>query len=482
LADPVTPSDEVGVGWVPSKGRSRGRVRGRLKVGPGGAIYLVTSVLVLGAAIYTQANLLFWAFGLMVGGLLVSVVMAWQTLRGVRVQRLMPSHGVAGEALVLRYRVENRSWLPAFGVVVAESWGRRRGLKPDAGGAALAGERPRLAGRPAGWMLHIGPRQALQAEAVCWPLRRGPLKFQRVRLWCSHPFGIVRREIEIEEPGEVLIYPHLYRVDRKLLFSLTRHDPLASRQIDRAGGNEEFYGLRAYRAGDNVKHIDWKRTAKTRALVVKEMTLPSPPRVMILIDLRRLDEVEQHTRGRDRTQRRPRQAWWQTLLRHEPTPRGGAAEPVFTTIERTMSLAASLVCDAHLHGFHVGLTVLGVPAATHPIHHSLAHRTRILESLARLDATARTTHEPKLHATPSITLVAGDVEHHSGGPGIGRGPQASLLFADRLDSYTLGGPADPHTLLRRDAVQRSRRAELHESQREAQAASPDPERQETPCA
>jgi len=479
LAERSKAIDEMGVGRVPVGVAGKVRVRSRIKIGPGGLIYVVVSGLILAAAVYTQANLLFWAFGLMVGGLIVSIAMAWQTLRGVRVDRLAPSHGVAGEPLVIRYRIENRSWLPAFGVVVAESWNKRNRATtgaPANSSGVLTSDRPRLRGRPVGWMLHIGPRQTLQAEAICWPLRRGVLRFENVRLWCSQPFGIIRREIEIAQPGEVLIFPHLYRMSRRLLFSLTSHDATATRQVEQAGGSEEFFGLRAYRAGDNVKHIDWKRTAKTRTMVVKEMTMPSPPRVMILIDLSNLDEVAQrvHTQARQETARAP---LWKRPFQRQPDPDRPRLEPIGSTIERVMSLAASLVCDAHLHGFQIGVMTLGVPAATHPVHHSLAHRTRILESLARLDETKRSTREPNTHTPPSIVIVAGSPDRHSGGPAMHAA--GAVLYADQISDYTHAQAADPESLLRREALPASRRLDM---QREASArhADLDPQANEAP--
>src|SRR5690606_15223189 len=88
------------------------------------------TALIVGAANYTQANLLFWAFGLMIGGFVVSMLLAWQSLRGLEVQRLLPSHGVCGEPLVVRYQIKNRGWLPAFSLIVQETWGKgERGWK-----------------------------------------------------------------------------------------------------------------------------------------------------------------------------------------------------------------------------------------------------------------------------------------------------------------------------------------------------------------
>ena len=84
-----------------------GKIRSRFHVGSGGLVFLILFLLIIGVANHTQSNLLFLAFGLMVGALLASVALSWYMLRGLEVQRLLPLHGVATENCVLRYRVIN---------------------------------------------------------------------------------------------------------------------------------------------------------------------------------------------------------------------------------------------------------------------------------------------------------------------------------------------------------------------------------------
>ncbi len=169
---------------------SRKRRRSRMQLGLAGVIYAVVAGVILAVAIYTQANLLFWFFGLMVGGFIVSLMIASRALRKLEVHRLLSDHGVAGEMMMLRYELTNHSRLPLFGLVLMETWGRgRRGWRKA---GPIAEEPPMLRGRPHGWLLHLGPKQTLQAEAPCWPVRRGKLRFERIVISMAFPFGIVR--------------------------------------------------------------------------------------------------------------------------------------------------------------------------------------------------------------------------------------------------------------------------------------------------
>jgi uncharacterized protein (DUF58 family) len=52
----------------------------------------------------------------------------------------------------------------------------------------------------------------------------------------------------------------------------------------RRSGADEFYGVKEFRAGDNPRWIHWKRTARTGALVAKEMVQIAPPRIVVLVD------------------------------------------------------------------------------------------------------------------------------------------------------------------------------------------------------
>src|SRR5690606_37185121 len=142
----------------------------RYQFGPGGVVYVVCTALILSGALYTQANLLFWAFGLTMGGLAVSVVLSLVVLRSMSVQRLLPAQGVAGRPLALRYRITNEGWVPVFGLIVNEAWRREGRWWWPLGRRAAANDPtrqkpPRLKAAPISWALHVGPGQTVQVEA-----------------------------------------------------------------------------------------------------------------------------------------------------------------------------------------------------------------------------------------------------------------------------------------------------------------------------
>jgi uncharacterized protein (DUF58 family) len=337
---------------------------GRIQLSPGSLIYLMVTALITFAVLYTQANLLFWTLGLVFGALGVSLIAALVTLNSIEVQRLVPPRGVAGEPLILRYHLTNRSKFACFSVEIIETWAsHRRSKRARQTAGPLSQKPPMLTGRPFGWVLHLGPDQSIQADAPCWPRRRGPLRFEKIIIRSGFPFGILRKAVHFQQTAEVLIHPPIRRLNRQAALTLCGYDISNARHADRGGGMDEFFGLRPYRPGDNYKLIDWKHSARSNNLVSREMTKPRPPRMMILLDL---------------TTPPPSQ---ETLATAPDNPAWIMAQ------EEAISLTGSLVREAYLHGIHVGLGVQGVASTNLPMHHNPAHRTRLLDNLASLDLT-----------------------------------------------------------------------------------------------
>ena len=166
--------------------------KSRIQFGSGGMMFIIVSLLILSVALYTNSPLLYGAFGLMIGALCISTIVSWQMMRGITVQRILPSHGVAGESTAIRYQIVNhKRFMPVFSLVVRETWGRGSSGWRKSG--PLVDDPIKLKGLPHGWVLHLGPNQRVQAEAPCWPIRRGALRFEKIQVYTSFPFGVSTR-------------------------------------------------------------------------------------------------------------------------------------------------------------------------------------------------------------------------------------------------------------------------------------------------
>lgn len=316
--------------------------RVQYRLGSGGLLYAMVLALVASAAFYSHSNLLFAAVGLMVGGLVFAVLWAWRSLRRLRVQRSTPHQVSAGDTLTLRYRVDNHGRLPAFAVVLREH------LAPP---AEMTDSPAQLGGAPVTWALHVGRRRGIRMQSRCRPLRRGVLALHGISVSSTFPFGIIRKTLSFERPGAVLVLPRLYRLDPELVGRLVRGAQGDEGPGRGVGGGDEFYGLRPYRSGDRPRAIDWKRSARGGGLVVRERTRHHPPHLSVRLEL---------------------------------APCGDDPGESFMLEERAISLAGSLLSDAHRAGLRVDLHIenhrVAAPAA--PGH--AKQLAAMLETLARL--------------------------------------------------------------------------------------------------
>ena len=364
-------------------------------------IYCGLTALVALAAMNGGSSLLYWVFGVMASSLLVSGLVSGAMMMGLEVTRRTPGHGVAGEALVVRYAVRNRGRvLPAFGITVTEV--------PGPSGTVLDPART--------WLMHVGPRETVVAEALTTARSRGEVLFDRVRIATRFPFGIVGKSITLSQPQRLLVYPRRYALRPRVLDAIVPPGSLGGRITPHAGAGDDFFGLREFRPGDTLRHVAWKRTANRDQLLCIERTRPNPPRLSIVLDLLR------------------------------PTgalAEGGDLAAARALEEDAISLAASIVHEADLAGFEVGLTLLGVDRAPVPARHSQWHRNRIMAALAEIDLDA-----PRRRARPLAREVerAGLVVIHPGppDPSVARGGAwhfSARQLAHLVEPAPAAGPA-----------------------------------------
>jgi uncharacterized protein (DUF58 family) len=251
--------------------------------------FMVLVILVAILAMNSQNNLLFWLFGAMVALLFVSGLVSGFMMLGLRVHRIDPRQGAVGEPLVVRYRLVNRNrLLPAFNIHVEDlaeapvPWRDRLRAALGLAAAAPAPTRDefRRIMKPArAWVMHVGPRETVHGEAIFWPTGRGPVTFDRVRIWTTFPFGLIKKSVTVRQPSRTLIHPRRYEMRRGVLSAVTPPGPLGMRVTPHAGSGDDYYGLREYRPSDSLRHIAWKRTANLDQVVCVEHTRVSPPKL-----------------------------------------------------------------------------------------------------------------------------------------------------------------------------------------------------------
>jgi uncharacterized protein (DUF58 family) len=375
---PITPED------IAQQGRRRHEVT------LAGFIFFGITLFVMLAAINSQTNLLFLAFGLMLGGLIVSGLLSWVSLRNVEIKRLMSDHVVAGEPAEIQYLLTNKKlrW-PCFAVRITE-------VKASSA----------LAQVPDGYCLHIPPGRTAVVTTRLLAERRGAITLSDIRLTCSFPFGFLNHAIHLNMPEQLVVYPRVGILNRHLALRYREAIESGAMTSNVRGGNDEFYGLREYRSGDNIRSIHWRSTARTNQLMIREMAANAPPQVIVVLNLRSAANI---VNIQDRS----------------------------VQVERAIELAASLVCYGFLENFAVALAIAGLDTETPPAPQmGREARANLLRRLAILEAD---------HIDPQKTLAIPNRL-------VGRAEWiiVTLHESDTFHDLLPPSPATSHTLLALD--------------------------------
>lgn len=131
------------------------------------------------------------------------------------------------------------------------------------------------------------------------PEARGPHEFGPIELRVASPLRLWERAVRIAAAQRIRAYPNVRAIARyQLLAAQTRTAQLGVKKRPRRGDGLEFHQLREYRAGDVLRQIDWKATARLRKTISREYQDERDQRVVFLLDcsqrLRAVDGARSH--------------------------------------------------------------------------------------------------------------------------------------------------------------------------------------------
>ena len=204
-----------------------------------------------------------------VAGALLLLSALWTGLARLRVdvtRQLHPPRVHAGSPSRVDLRVENlgRRRSPVLGLLDAVSGTR---------GAQLA-------------VGPLGPGDTASAAYRLPTERRGILRVGPLEVVMADAFGLTRLTLPATGVTELTVYPHVDEVPPIPLAG--GDDPMAGAEhpdvLRRSG--DDFYALRPYVVGDDLRRVHWPSTARHDDLMVRQDELPWQGRATVLLDLR----------------------------------------------------------------------------------------------------------------------------------------------------------------------------------------------------
>jgi hypothetical protein len=118
------------------------------------------------------------------------------------------------------------------------------------------------------------------------PSKRGRFEIGPGSTIITDPFGLARAPDRPLAKSFLLVFPAY-----EILLPIAAASPASlegtPRPIAPTGSGEDFFTMREYQPGDDVKKIHWRTTARQGRMMVRQEDRPSEPRAMVLLDDRR---------------------------------------------------------------------------------------------------------------------------------------------------------------------------------------------------
>lgn len=117
------------------------------------------------------------------------------------------------------------------------------------------------------------------------PETRGQHAFGRVELRLRSPLGLFDRRLWAGAAQRVRAYPNFRAIaGYEILAAENRTGALGVRRRRRRGEGLDFHELREYRAGDSLRQIDWKATARLRRPISRDYQDQRDQQIVFLLD------------------------------------------------------------------------------------------------------------------------------------------------------------------------------------------------------
>jgi uncharacterized protein (DUF58 family) len=269
-----------------------------------GVAYLAIALVIGVAGLNTGNNLLFVVLAAMLAGIIVSGFASAVTLNGLDVDLTLPGHVFARQAVRTRLNLRNSFPLASFSVSVVppkpksrrkfiwkrglfafppgrapeKQWLRLPDLRLEAVGPAVS---PDAIFRSSIYFPFISARSVAHADVDLEFPRRGFFVQDGFSLATRFPFSFLLKTRTVPLNRELVVYPSVEPTDEffQVLPMITGEFEVFMR-----GRGFELYRIREHMPEDSARLVDWKATAKSGSLKVREFTREDERKLRIIFD------------------------------------------------------------------------------------------------------------------------------------------------------------------------------------------------------
>lgn len=260
----------VGVKIVPALARRTAlrwlTVEIRFRLTREGWVY-ITGVFLLGlAALNTGNNLLFLILSALLAGILMSGVLSTIVLTGNELDIELPEQIFAGQPALAMLMLRNlKESLPSFSLRVSSD--AKKEAQP-------------VFRDPVYFPYVQRHSEARQRVELMFP-RRGLYRQDAFTIQTRFPFGFLEKWRKVDSPVEALVYPAVEPTEE--FYEIL---PMVSGEMEslHRGRGHDLYAIRDYQSSDSARHVDWKATARTGELKVREFAREDERQVVLVFD------------------------------------------------------------------------------------------------------------------------------------------------------------------------------------------------------
>ena len=232
-----------------------------------GIAYLGVVLILVLAAVNTGNNLLFLVLGCLLAGILISGILSRVVLTGIDLKLELPERIFAGQPLLSSVEVRNeKEFWPTMSVRVV---GEGKDKLPA-----------QILTQPVYFPLIPRQTTVRQKVQLVFP-KRGVYHQNAFGLRTKFPFGLFEKTRRVDSPIEVVVFPSVEPAAQTYEIL-----PLISGEMASyfRGRGHELHSIREYQTTDSARFVDWKQSAKSGALKVREHAREDERRLMLVFD------------------------------------------------------------------------------------------------------------------------------------------------------------------------------------------------------